>query len=324
MLHFGAACMRRVVNAASNCAKRRLPGAILFALLSSVGTVDAQTAHAPAVSPMPMDDAARMLGQDSRLKNMSQHQRMGVLEFVAGNIVFVLQHEMGHAQISERALPVLGARDEDAADTFATLTMLKMRDVMSDQVLADAAMGWFLTAKRDEKNGSMLAFYDEHGLDKQRAFQVVCLMYGSDPAKFKRLADMSKLPQARRESCGPDYRNASFSWDALLKPHRRTADQPKTKVDVVYGEAKGKLKVYADAFRSMRLLETLANAAADEFTWKAPFTLEMKSCGESGAMWSPVTRKVELCYDMAVELADVYRKYGKGMKPSPAKRARKS
>jgi hypothetical protein len=323
MLHFCAACARYVLGATFGGGKCALPSALLFLLLASVGNVGAQTAHSSSASRMPMDDAARMLDQDSRLKNMSQHQRMGVLEFVAGNIVFVLQHEMGHAQISERALPVLGARDEDAADTFATLTMLKMRDVMSDQVLADAAIGWFLTAKRDEKNGSMLAFYDEHGLDKQRAFQVVCLMYGSDPVKFKKLADMSKLPEGRRESCGPDYRNASFSWDALLKPHRRTPDQPKTKVDVVYGDATGKLKVYADAFRSMRLLETLADAAADEFTWKAPFTIEMKSCGESGAMWSPVTRKVELCYDMAAELADVYRKYGKDMKPAARKRARR-
>lgn len=323
MLHFAAARARHVVSATFDGGKCGLPNAILFVLLSSVGAVCAQTAHPPSASRMPMDDAARMLDQDSRLKNMSQHQRMGVLEFVAGNIVFVLQHEMGHAQISERALPVLGARDEDAADTFATLTMLKMQNVMSEQVLADAAMGWFLTARRDEKTGAMLTFYDEHGLDKQRAFQVVCLMYGSDPVKFKKLADMSKLPEGRRESCGPDYRNASFSWDALLKPHRRAPDQAKTKIDVVYGEAKGALKVYADAFRSMRLLETLADAAADEFTWKAPFTLEMKSCGESGAMWSPVTRKVELCYDMASELADVYRKYGKGMKPAARKRARR-
>lgn len=323
MLHFAAACARHVLSATFNGGKCALPGAILFVLISSMGAVCAQTAHPPSASRMPMDDAARMLDQDSRLKNMSQHQRMGVLEFVAGNIVFVLQHEMGHAQISERALPVLGARDEDAADTFATLTMLKMQNVMSEQVLADAAMGWFLTARRDEKTGAMLAFYDEHGLDKQRAFQVVCLMYGSDPAKFKKLADMSKLPEGRRESCGPDYRNASFSWDALLKPHRRAPDQAKTKIDVVYGEANGTLKVYADAFRSMRLLETLADAAADEFTWKAPFTLEMKSCGESGAMWSPVTRKIELCYDMASELADVYRKYGKDMKPAARKRTRR-
>ncbi len=275
-----------------------MPCALGFALLSGIEPAHAQTRPAPTKQShahMPMDAAARMLDEDSNMKNMSQNQRMDALGFVAGNIVFVLQHEMGHAQISERALPVLGGRDEDAADVFATLTMLKMQNVMSERVLEQAAMGWFLTAKRDEKTGAMLSFYDEHGLDKQRAYQVVCLMIGSDAKKFKKLADESKLPQERREGCGPDYRNASFSWDALLKPYHREPDQPKTKIDVVYGDAKGKLEVYASAFKSMGLLETLAGAASEEFVWKAPFTLEMKSCGESGANWSPFTRKVVLC-----------------------------
>jgi len=241
---------------------------------------------------------------------------------VAGNLVFVLQHEMGHAQVSERALPVLGARDEDAADVFATLSMLNMRSVMSERVLEQAAMGWFLAAKRDESAGNMLTFYEEHALDKQRAYQIVCLMVGADPEKFKRLADESKLPKSRRETCGGDYRNSSYAWEELLKPHRRAADAPKTKIDVIYGEATGKLGVYAQAARSMRLLENLAGAAAEDFTWKAPLSLEMRSCGQSGARWSPFMRKITLCYEMAADLADVYRKYGKGMKPVAEKRAR--
>jgi len=234
-------------------------------------------------------------------------------EFVAGNLVYVLMHELGHAQISERALPVLGGRDEDAADVYAITTMLAMGTTMSDWVLEQSAIGWFLLAKREERTRATLTFYDEHGLDKQRAYQIVCLMVGSDPKKFKQLADESKLPDSRRESCGPDYRNASYSWQELLKPHRRSPDRPKTRIDVVYGEAKGKLKVHADSARAMRLLETLADWAADEYVWKAPLTIEMRACGETGANWSPFTRKIVLCYELAEELAEVYRKYGKGM-----------
>jgi hypothetical protein len=36
------------------------------------------------------------------------------VEFVAGNMLFVLLHELGHAAITEMGLPVLG-RMEDAA-----------------------------------------------------------------------------------------------------------------------------------------------------------------------------------------------------------------
>ena len=72
----------------------------------------------------------------------------------------------------------------------------------------------------------------------------------------------------------------------------------------------------------MRLLENLAGAAAEDFSWKAPLTLEMRSCGQSGARWSPFMRKITLCYEMAADLAGVYRKYGKGMKPVAQKRSR--
>jgi hypothetical protein len=58
-----------------------------------------------------------------------------------------------------------------------------------------------------------------------------------------------------------------------LKPHLRTPDQPKTKIDVVYGEAEGNLKGIADAARSIMLLEFVAQHLADGYVWQAPFTL---------------------------------------------------
>lgn len=301
----------------------RLPCALFFILLSAAAPVNAQM-HAvpPQAHKMPMDKAVKTMDSDPRMKKMPMNQRISIMEFVAGNLVFVLQHEMGHAQISERKLPVLGARDEDAADVFAILTMLEMGNVMSYRVLEQAAMGWFLTAKRDEKAGNMLEFYEAHGLDKQRAYQIVCLMVGYDAEMFKRLADDSKLPKSRRESCGADYRFAHRGWEALLKPHRRAPDQPKTQIDIVYGEAKGKLALYAEAARTARLLENLAEYAADQFTWSSPFTVTMTSCGQSNANWNPFTRKVTLCYEMAEELAQLYSKFGKEMKPAIAKRAR--
>jgi hypothetical protein len=46
--------------------------------------------------------------------------------------------------------------------------------------------------------------YDEHGLDLQRAYQIVCLMVGSDPRAFSDIATRAKLPQERQESCQRD------------------------------------------------------------------------------------------------------------------------
>jgi Putative metallopeptidase len=273
----------------------------------------------PQAEKMPMDKAAKVMDADPGMKKMPMSQRMTVLEFVAGNMVFVLQHEMGHAQISERRLPVLGARDEDAADTFAILTMLEMGNVMSYRVLEQAAMGWFLTAKRAERQGDMLEFYEAHALDKQRAYQIVCLMVGYDKDMFKQLADDSKLPQSRRESCGADYRFAQRGWEEILRPHRRAPDQKKANTEVIYEEAKGKLKVFAEAAAAARLLENLSDYAVNTFQWNDNLTFVMKTCGQSNANWDPFTRRVTLCYEMAQELAELYVKYGKGMKPAKKK-----
>jgi Putative metallopeptidase len=297
--------------------------ALPFVLMTGAPPAKAQgQMHAvpPQGEKMPMDKAVKMMDADPDMKKMPMNQRMSVMEFVAGNLVFVLQHEMGHAQISERKLAVLGARDEDAADVFAILTMLEMGNVMSYRVLEQAAMGWFLTAKRQEKQGDMLEFYEAHGLDKQRAYQIVCLMVGYDKDMFKQLADDSKLPKSRRESCGADYRFAQRGWEATLAPHRRAPDQEKTKIDIMYEEAKGKLKVFADGAQAARLLENLRDYAADTFQWNAPFKIVMKSCGQSNANWNPFTRQVTLCYEMAQELAELYVKYGKEMKPAKKKK----
>jgi hypothetical protein len=293
---------------------------VLMAAAPPAGAQGQMHAVPPQAEKMPMGEAIKTMDADPGMKKMPNNQRMSVLEFVAGNLVFVLQHEMGHAQISERKLPVLGARDEDAADVFAILTMLEMGNVMSYRVLEQAAMGWFLTAKRQEKQGDMLEFYEAHGLDKQRAYQIVCLMVGYDKDMFKQLADDSKLPKSRRESCGADYRFAQRGWEEILRPHRRAPEQKKTNIATEYGEAKGKLKVFADAAKTARLLENLAEYAADTFLWNADFKIVMTSCGQSNANWNPFTRQVTLCYEMAQELAELYVKYGKEMKPAKKKK----
>jgi hypothetical protein len=57
-------------------------------------------------------------------------------------------------------------------------------------------------------------------------------------------------------------------------------------------------------------LEVVAEHAADELAWPAPFTLEMQSCGYPDARWDLSTHKLTLCYELGVDFADLYRGYG--------------
>jgi hypothetical protein len=246
---------------------------------------------------------------DPRLKQFSAKRVQAIAEFVVGNIRFVLLHEIAHAAITQMGLPVLG-RIEDAADTFAILRLIRVGSDFTHQVLTQAAKGWFMADRRDRASGDKVVFYDEHQLNQQRAYQIVCLMVGSDEDKFKDLAAETKLPEERQETCLGDFSNAAYSWDLLLKPHLRAKDQPKTRIDVVYGPAEGRLANARQLMSSVGVLDTIAENLADQYAWPAPFTLEMATCGFPNARWDLQTHKLTVCYELAADFADLYRGYG--------------
>ena len=298
---------------------RLLGCALLLAFGLGTGPLFAQTATSDTQAVQArfgefqarVGEKAPALAGERGFKQLSPRERRAGVDFLIGNMLFVMAHEMGHAVISELKLPVLG-REEDAADTFAIIAALTgVANDFSYRVLEEAAKGWFWTARRDKRQGAMPAHYDRHGLDEQRAYQIVCLMVGSDPVRFKTLADEMKLPDERRRSCGWDFDTASQSWATLLAPHRRAIDQPKTAIEVSYGEAKGELEIFAQWFRSIRFLEIFADLFAERYAWPAPIALQMRSCGEPGARWTIPRRQVHICYEIAQEFADLFRGYGR-------------
>ncbi len=256
-----------------------------------------------------VDAASRALHDDPQFKHLSPRYLQGLVEFVSGNALFVLLHELGHAAITEMGLPVLG-RMEDAADTFAALRLIRIGSDFSHRVLIEAAKGWFLADRRDRRTGDKVQFYDEHGLNQQRAYEIVCLMVGSDQDKFKDLAKETMLPEERRDTCAGDYSNAVYSWDLVLRPHLNLPDGAKTEVDAIYGPAKDRAAVGQQVLRSVRLLQIVTEHVANDYVWPIPFTLEMESCGFSNARWDLKAHKLVFCYELATDFADLYRDYG--------------
>jgi hypothetical protein len=295
--------------------------AVLFALLFSAGAgvsqptaVDSEQAKARVTASGEFQariaEVARNLKDHPQLKKLTPEDRENAVQFVVGNMLFVFLHELAHAAIADLGLPVLG-REEDAADEFAILRMLWHGTSLTHRVLTDATKGWFFSARRDRKEREPLAFYDEHSLDQQRAYHIVCLMVGNNPNDMVDLANEMKLPDDRRESCKREFERASSSWHKVLQPHRRQPDESKVDIETIYGEGKGDLASYAQGFRTMRLLETVAGFTADELAWPVPFTLEMQSCGFINARWNDETRKLTLCYELAADFAELGRDFGK-------------
>ena len=283
---------------------------LLFAALPVTAPVFAQPVPAQSGALLARSDAAASaLEKNPRFKNFSPQYRQEIAEFMAGNTLFVLLHELAHTAASQMQIPALD-RKEDAVDSFAVTQLVKLSSGFPDRVLEESARGWFLSDQRGQENGDPVQYYDEHGIDQERAYQIVCLMVGTGEDKYKHLAAATKLPKDRQESCAEDFSTASNTWDMTLKPHLRSPDQPKTKIDVVYGDATGKLEAAAQALRAMRLLETVAERMADTYAWPAPFAIEMQSCGYANAQWLPKARKLALCYELAADFGDLYRGYG--------------
>ncbi|HEX6864048.1 MAG TPA: DUF4344 domain-containing metallopeptidase, partial [Thermoanaerobaculia bacterium] len=104
-------------------------------------------------------------------------------EALAGATLFTFFHELGHALIDLYDLPVTG-REEDAVDQLATMILLEGGEEGEMAALNGA---WsFLTEEAEEDAGQEeeeeeLAFWDEHSLDEQRFYNIICLVFGSNP-----------------------------------------------------------------------------------------------------------------------------------------------
>ena len=288
--------------------RRHFAGAItIAALMISAPTASAQPTEQQSRIAAAIDGAVKALDSSPKLKKMSPQAKRQLVEFVIGNTMFVMAHEMGHALINEMNMPVLG-REEDAADSFAVVTALKIGSEFSERVLIEAGKGWVLSSKRDKKQKNALAFYDEHGLDLQRAYNVVCFMVGSNPDKYKSLAEDTKLPEERQASCVRDYKTTVWSWDEMLKPHLRPADKPKVAIKVEYQDDE-KYAIQVKILRQMGLLEALATHAADRYVWPNPFSMVARSCGEPNATWNIGARTLTLCYELASEFVELFQGY---------------
>ncbi len=252
-------------------------------------------------------DIVRMFEADPRFnKGKTPEQIKDGVEFVTGNVLFVLGHETAHALLSVFEIPVIG-REEDGADALAALVALKMGNSFADRVVVNAARGWFLADQRDRKEGVPAAFYDEHGLDLQRAYYIVCLLVGGAPDKFTALANEVKLPKERQGTCKFDFSNVEWSWGEVLKPHMRKPGDPKTEIKVSYAPTT-EFATLSEIGRKLKILETVAEWLSEDFAWKIPISLEMRECGSAGARWLPPTKQIIVCYELIREFVQLHRK----------------
>lgn len=229
-------------------------------------------------------------------QELTEEQQQTATEFAVNNSSFVIQHEIGHLLIGELGLPVLG-KEEDAADSLATIMLLGADTDESDQALMDSADGWYLSEMDAGDEFETADFYDEHSLSIQRAYQVVCMSVGAKPEVFAATAEEYEMDAERQESCAFDYETAANSWATLLEPHEGEGKSG-GKVEISY-EAGG--DDYADIeqlLKDVQFLESAAASIGDSYVLPRDVTLKAALCDEENAYYSYEEAGITFCYEM--------------------------
>lgn len=236
---------------------------------------------------------------------MTKKQNAEMRRFAYNNSLFVLYHEVAHLLFDQMQLPVLG-REEDAADNLATWTLLNKHTKESDRALSDAAQGWILSGIAYNSGGSESDFAAGHSLDKQRAYQIVCMMVGMDQKAFKPIANKYRMDNDRQDSCQWDFETVDRSLKGLLGG-RGSKPANGTEVSVTYHDAGGDLEKAADAFKSSGVFDQVADELRRNYSLRDPVQFNARRCGEANAFYDSDTDEVIFCYELMEDYMELYK-----------------
>lgn len=240
-------------------------------------------------------------------QELSADQENSAIVYAWDNAVYTMYHEIGHMLIDLYELPVL-AKEEDAVDNLATLMALEDYNRDGDPIITDAAYGW-MAWMRNEDISSMSAsdFFDEHSISTQRAFQMICVLGGSDREEFGHIAAQFGLDSGRMDRCEAEYEQTRSGWEKLLKPHYK-ANTGKPMITVVYGEAGKDTTDARDILIDNDVLHTVARTVEARYTLPSAVTFQAMDCGSVNAYWSLSDTTIILCYEIVEDYYDQYRR----------------
>jgi hypothetical protein len=219
--------------------------------------------------------------------------------FVEGSLYFIGYHEMGHALISEFGLPVVG-REEDAVDRLAVILMTPEKDKGQPEYLIGAMQGWFQTATETPLNE--LDWWDEHGTDLQRGYQIACLLYGADEARFAKIGKVLDISEESAEKCVDESAQNMSAWASLLEPHETSEEDgdPKPVATVTYEPSK-EYDEQITYLKRLGLLEDIADLMRTNYKFDGGIKITGRTCDEPNAFWDGSARELTYCYELVKE-----------------------
>ena len=153
-------------------------------------------------------------------KNMPDKRTEGGVEpidAVVGPLVDTILHEFAHALFDMFLVPLLG-REEDAADQVAAFINLYFAKAEARRLISGTIYAYASEARRLNPL-PLERFSDEHGTPAQRAYNLLCIAYGSDPKLFGDYVSKGYLPKERAEVCDGEYEQIQEAFEKLILPY---------------------------------------------------------------------------------------------------------
>jgi hypothetical protein len=146
---------------------------------------------------------------------------------IRGQFADVLYHEGAHALIEFLGIPLF-SREEDAADTMASFTILALfgqdapaliNGIVYSYLVDTGVKNFNELPSLESRTIASRQYGGAHSTPLQRLFNVVCLAAGSDPASYRALVSRSDMPAWRANGCEEEYKQVAHAVRTLLAPH---------------------------------------------------------------------------------------------------------
>ncbi len=228
-----------------------------------------------------------------------------IIEFVLGNLEYVLLHELAHVLINDLDVPIVGP-EENAADYIATTVLLRADQF--DPSRAERARGFLLATadglatswEMDEGSGGEIRYWDTHSLTIQRFYHIICLVYGSNPQMFAELPAQVAMPPDRAARCPREFERADRALQWLLATYgRQAADPPGAEVSINIEDPPTRVSArVVAAMTASGMLTNVVRRLRETFALPGPIQISIRRCRRRQAAWLPEKRELVLCYEL--------------------------
>lgn len=213
--------------------------------------------------------------------------------FVESNLLGIFYHELGHALIHIMELPIYG-QEEDAADVLSVFLLDALYEEESAvQMAYDTAFGFLGEAENTDE----VAYWDVHGPDLQRYYNLVCLFYGANPDEREDVAQDLGLPEERAEYCPEEFEQAAHSWGSVLDEISHPSGGSTLQLnDMETNTESGRI--------TASVITTEVEALNSEIRLPETVKIDVVACDEANAFYDPQAKTITMCTEFAEALTD--------------------